>query len=140
MRTMIPLLLALAAGTGCAKANDDRTAAAAADHAPAVAEVTVDQVDHLLADHACQAVDANGTPLRQKMGVLPGALLLTDMDAIGELPADKAKPLVFYCANTACSASHYAAEKAIAAGYTHVQVMPDGIAGWVKAGKKTQSI
>jgi rhodanese-related sulfurtransferase len=135
MRTMIPLLLALAAGAGCTKAKDDQAA-----HAPAVAEVTIDQVDHMIADHACQPVDANGTPLRQKMGVLPGALLLSDMDAIGELPADKAKPLVFYCANTACSASHYAAEKAIAAGYTHVQVMPEGIAGWVNAGKQTQSI
>ena len=138
MRMMIPLLLAIAAGTGCAKAHDDR--AAATDQASAVAEVTVDQVDHMLADHTCQPVDANGTPLRQKMGVLPGAVLLTDMDAIGELPSDKTKPLVFYCANTQCSASHYAAEKAIAAGYTHVQVMPEGIAGWVKAGKKTQSI
>ena len=137
MRTMIPLLVALAASAGCAKAKDDR---AAADHASAVAEVSVDQVDRMLADHACQPVDANGAPLRQRMGVLPGAVLLSDMDAIGELPSDKAKPLVFYCANTACSASHYAAEKAIAAGYTHVQVMPEGIAGWVKAGKKTQSI
>jgi rhodanese-related sulfurtransferase len=25
-------------------------------------------------------------------------------------------------------------------GYTNVYVMPDGIAGWVKAGKKTQQI
>jgi rhodanese-related sulfurtransferase len=139
MRMTIPLVLvfAMAAGTaGCGKAHDDRAA-----HAPvAIAALTVDQVDHLLADHACQPVDANGTPLRQKMGVLPGAVLLSDMDAIGELPRDKAKPLVFYCANPECSASQYAAEKAIAAGYTHVQVMPAGIAGWVKAGKQTQSI
>ena len=48
--------------------------------------------------------------------------------------------LVFYCTNASCSSSHYAAEKAITAGYTHVKVMPDGIAGWVKAGKKTSSI
>lgn len=132
MRRTIPLLIALAAGCSKPPPPDDR--------APAVAELTVDQVDHLIADHACQPVDANGTPLRQKMGVLPGALLLSDMDAVGELPADRAKPLVFYCANPECSASHYAAEKAIAAGYRHVQVMPAGIAGWVKAGKKTDSI
>jgi len=25
-------------------------------------------------------------------------------------------------------------------GYTNVYVMPDGIAGWVKAGKKTQPV
>ena len=32
-----------------------------------------------------------------------------------------------------------AAHKAIAAGYSNVKVMPEGIAGWVKAGKKVQS-
>jgi rhodanese-related sulfurtransferase len=71
------------------------------------------------------------------MGVIPGAVLLRDLDAIDQLPPDKATGLVFYCTNSACRASHEAAEKAIAAGYTHVRVLPDGIAGWVKAGKRT---
>jgi rhodanese-related sulfurtransferase len=76
------------------------------------------------------------------MGVIPNAVLLTsDADyALSELPTDKSKPLVFYCANTMCGASHHAAERAMTAGYTNVKVMPEGIAGWVKAGKKTQSI
>ena len=60
--------------------------------------------------------------------------------SVSELPADKSKQLVFYCANTQCGASHEAAEKAITAGYTNVKVMPEGIAGWVKAGKKTSQI
>ena len=42
--------------------------------------------------------------------------------------------------STTCGASHEAAERALTAGYQHVQVLPDGIAGWVKAGKKTTSI
>ena len=74
------------------------------------------------------------------MGVIPGAVLLRDMDAVDQLPADKSTGLVFYCANPACGASHEAAEHAITAGYTHVQVLPEGIAGWVKAGKKTSSL
>ena len=45
-----------------------------------------------------------------------------------ELPADKGKPLVFYCANTHCGASHTAAEKARLAGYTNVKFLPEGIA------------
>jgi rhodanese-related sulfurtransferase len=93
----------------------------------------------MLADHRCQAVDANGELTRRKMGVIPGAVLLVD-DSIANLPADKSKGLVFYCANPACGASHEAATKAILAGYSNVKVLPDGIAGWVKAGKQTTSI
>jgi rhodanese-related sulfurtransferase len=137
MRKLLVLsLLALAGGPSCSKAKD-----AAADHAPAkIATVSVDELDQMLARNACQAVDANGNETRKRMGVIPGAVLLTDTDSLDRLPTDKTQNLVFYCANTSCGASHYAAEKAITAGYTHVKVLPDGIAGWVKAGKKTASI
>jgi rhodanese-related sulfurtransferase len=36
-------------------------------------------------------------------------------------------------------ASHAAARAAAQLGYTKIYVMPDGIQGWVKAGKPTQS-
>jgi len=139
MRTI--LFVSVLALVGCTKADHaqaDKTAAKTA----AIPAVTVDQVDQLLTAGQAQPVDANGQTTRRKMGVLPGAVLLTDSDSfqISELPTDKAKPLVFYCASTACGASHQAAEKALTAGYTHVQVMPEGIAGWVKAGKKVQTI
>jgi rhodanese-related sulfurtransferase len=131
MKTLIVALLVV----GCAKAPP----AAERVH---VATVSVAQLDRMLADDACQAVDANGDLTRKKLGVIPGAVLLTDFDgyAMTELPADKGKPLVFYCANTECPASHQAAEKAIAAGYRDVKVLPEGIAGWRNAGKKTQPI
>lgn len=111
----------------------DRTRGAA----PSIAEVTVDTVDQLLAKQECQAVDANGDATRKKLGTLPGAVLLSDSETFltSELPADKSRPLVFYCTNTHCGASHQAAEKALTAGYKNVKVMPEGIAGWVKAGK-----
>jgi rhodanese-related sulfurtransferase len=131
-------LLACAAGAGCSK---DEAVGCLAERAPAkVPTVSVDELDRMLANHDCQAVDANGDATRQRMGVIPGAVLLTDADSLDGLPTDKAQHLVFYCANTSCGASHDAATKAIAAGYTHVKVLPDGIAGWVKAGKKTASI
>jgi len=139
----------LTAGTACSRAQD-RDAAATQDRAAIdVATVTVDELDHMLASGDCQAVDANGDQTRRRMGVIPGAVLLSDADPAGaagaassihQLPSNKAKSLVFYCANTACSASHDAARKAITAGYTHVKVLPEGIAGWVKAGKQTRSI
>ena len=137
MRTVLLLsLLACSVMAGCSR---DR--GAAADRAPArIATVSVEDVDRMLAARECQAVDANGAETRKKLGVIPGAVLLTDADSLDQLPSDRTRHLEFYCTNSACGASHYAAEKALAAGYTHVEVMPDGIAGWVKAGKKTSSI
>ena len=131
-------LLGLAAAAGCSKSVDKTESAEAAK----VPMVTVDQVDQAIAKNAAIAVDANGNETRKKLGVIPGAVLLSDSDTFNpaELPADKTKSLVFYCANTHCSASHHAAGEAITAGYTNVKVMPEGIAGWVAAGKKVQSI
>jgi len=136
--------LAFVAAAGCSKAKDapPQTEPAQDEAEVKVPTVSIDELDAALAKSECQPVDANGDRTRQKMGVIPGAVLLSDSDTftVSELPADKAKPLVFYCANTHCGASHEAAAKAITAGYTNVKVLPDGIAGWVKAGKKVQTI
>ncbi len=139
--------LALAAAAGCAKSNSndkqasDNAPTAKADKAP-VATVTPDQLEQALTAGDAQAVDANGDATRKHEGVVPGAVLLTSSTdyKLSELPADKAKNLVFYCANTSCGASHMAADRALQAGYTNVKVMPVGIAGWVSAGKKVQTI
>src|SRR5208282_6538414 len=59
--------------------------------------------------------DVNVLSTREHVGIIPGARLLssgTKYDVAKELPADKNTPLVFYCANTMCMASHLAAEKA----------------------------
>jgi rhodanese-related sulfurtransferase len=139
MRRLVVLswlvLAASGPGLGCSKAGDG-----AHDQAePQIAAVSVDELDRMLAASDCVAVDANGDATRRRMGVIPGALLLAD-DALDRLPPDKSKNLVFYCANEACRSSHDAASRAFLAGYTHVKVMPAGIAGWVRAGKKTASL
>ena len=84
-------------------------------------------------------VDANGQETRTSQGVIPGAVLLTSSStyAVSELPADKTSKLVFYCANTKCSASQQAAKRAMENGYTNVAVLPEGISGWKKAGQPT---
>ena len=82
--------------------------------------------------------DVNVAETRENVGIIPGSKLLSSSskyDVAKELPADKKTPLVFYCANTMCTASHSAAEKAIKAGYSDVSVMVDGIYGWKKAGR-----
>ena len=137
---IILLAAALALGAGCSKKTTSTDESS--QQAAKLPMVTVDEVDQAIAKGDCTPVDANGEGTRKKMGTLPGAVLLTDSETfnVSELPQDKSKTLVFYCANTQCGASHEAAEKALTAGYTNVKVMPDGIAGWVKAGKKTQQI
>ncbi|MFI5345519.1 MAG: rhodanese-like domain-containing protein [Elusimicrobiota bacterium] len=112
---------------------------------PARAEKTkfklihVDELAAALKSSAPPSVyDANGDDTRENAGVIPGAHLLSSSskyDAAKTLPADKKTPLVFYCANTMCLASHAAAEKAVAAGHTDVSVMTDGIFGWRDAGQ-----
>ena len=142
MRTMFLAAALLAAASACSNADPKGKAAAADKASSKVPLISVDDVDHQLASGGCVAVDANGTGTRKKMGVVPGAVLLTDSETFtaSELPADKSKALVFYCANTRCNASHTAAERALTAGYTNVKVMGEGIAGWVAAGKKVQTL
>jgi len=138
MRTLLFVVAVSAAG--CSKSSSSTTTVEQPQHT--IATVTVDELDAKLAAGNTQPVDADRDATRQKLGVVPGAVLLTDSETfqLSELPTDKGKELVFYCANTHCGASHQAAAKAIDAGYINVRVMPEGIAGWVKAGKKTQPI
>ncbi len=138
MRTLLlAAVLAIGAGAACSKSADK-----SAEQQTKVPLVTIDELDQKLAAGECVAVDANGTGTRKKMGIVPGAVLLSDSEAfsLSELPADKAKELVFYCGSTQCGASHEAAGRARFAGYTNVKVMNEGIAGWVKAGKKVQTL
>jgi rhodanese-related sulfurtransferase len=81
--------------------------------------------------------DANSPETRRRLGVIPGARLLSDYRDYAperELPADKARRLVFYCHSEWCGAAVEAARKAIAAGHRDVQVLSAGIRGWVAAG------
>jgi rhodanese-related sulfurtransferase len=105
--------------------------------------IGADQLSKLMADPNSHVniYDANGWGLRSSAGVVPGAHLLTSddkYDVATTLPPDKSAKLVFYCADPKCTASHEAARRAIAAGYTDVSVMSDGIQGWVAAGKPVE--
>jgi rhodanese-related sulfurtransferase len=149
------LFLALAA---CAKApapeqriESNQAAPAEAVKAPAHAatdphasftRLPVQDVAGLLESKKARAVDANGADTRKEYGTLPGAVLLSNartFDAT-ELPQDKSTELVFYCGSTSCNAAPKAAARAQELGYTAVKVMPEGIRGWVKAGKPVDKL
>jgi rhodanese-related sulfurtransferase len=90
----------------------------------------------------CAAVDANTGPVRTRNGTVPDAVRLShyrDYD-LAELPPDRQRALVFYCANEQCTASDVAARRAARAGWRRVSVMRSGIAGWTAAGHPTQPV
>lgn len=135
----------LAAGAAaCGKEASRPPAMSEAERAAAAAKVGtvgVDELAALLARGAAIPVDANRATVRDREGVIPGARLLSDARVydLRELPDDRAATLVFYCVNEQCTASHLAAERAVASGWQDVRVLPAGIAGWKGAGQATSS-
>lgn len=116
------------------------TIAMAADHFKII---SISELDQLIQKKSkkIHLYDANVESTRDSVGIIPGAKLISSSDSFDlkkDLPTDKNEQLIFYCANTRCSASHIAAEKAISLGYKNVSVMTEGIYGWKKAGKKLQ--
>lgn len=108
-----------------------------------VPDVSVTQLSNLMQAKKVTVIDANGPETRKKYGVIPGAVMLSSYDDYNiakELPKDKNAKLVFYCANTKCTAAPKAAQKAIKAGYKNVAHLSVGIMGWNKAGKKNQKM
>ncbi len=82
--------------------------------------------------------DANNEKTRQRFGVIPGAVLLSnyrDYDPSAELPGDRDATVVFYCHSEMCGAAGDAARKAVAAGHRDVWVLAPGITGWADAGQ-----
>jgi hypothetical protein len=92
--------LSLASIAGCAK-SDKTDSASTAQAEEAIPSMTVDEVDQALTAKQAVAVDCNGDRTRKRVGIVPGAIVLSDEEtfAATELPADKATKLVFYCAN-----------------------------------------
>jgi rhodanese-related sulfurtransferase len=141
--SILAISLAAAAATatlGCDKGADATGEAAASG---AVKELSVDELAALLtSDAPPRVLDANNVDTRKEYGTVPGATLLSSYDEydVAELGGDKERNLVFYCGSTSCKAAEGAAKKALAAGYSRVHVMPDGIKGWSKAGKTVTAV
>ena len=98
---------------------------------------TADAQKMMASDNKPVFVDANNADTRKTQGKIPGAIELPSVSQydLALLPTDKSKPLVFYCYNESCMASHDAAKFAIKAGYNNVTILSDGITGWNKATK-----
>ncbi len=130
-------LLAVALVTAPAALAGGEECHGGAQAAAAVNKVTVKQVAEWAKTKAVTAVDANGKEVREKYGVIPGAVLLSSSGQfdVKELPSDKASRLVFYCFDDRCTASESAAQRAQAHGYINVSVLPGGITAWIDGGQ-----
>jgi hypothetical protein len=71
----------------------------AAKHEANLPEISVDEVAVGLDAKQLAVLDCNSVKTRKRVGVLPGAILISDEETFpaSELPADKATKLVFYC-------------------------------------------
>lgn len=128
-----------AAGAGkCDKAGAEKCAKPC-DKCPAkkIAHVTTDQLAGLLG--AAVIVDAR-TAKYDDGKRIPGALSVpadaTPEQIAAALP-DKSAKIVVYCTSPKCPASAMLAKTLVKHGYTAVHKYPDGIEGWVAAGKPT---
>lgn len=120
------------------KPKGDVTAKAATFKKVTVAEVALQlEVAAATKKPTVAVFDANTDETRTSTGIIPTSVLLpSSMEYdLALLPANKATPVVFYCASEKCTASHTAAKRAITAGHSDVAVLPAGIKGWVAAGK-----
>lgn len=98
-KVLLVATLSLTAVAGCTKSDKEPAGDQAESKLPAM---TVDELDRLLAANQASAVDCNSEKTRKRSGVVPGAILITDDEtfAASELPAEKTRKLVFYCANS----------------------------------------
>ena len=68
-------------------------------------------------------------------GAIPGAAHISDTEFdkhVDKLPADKAKPLIYYCGGLECVLSNNSAEKARKLGYSNVKTFVEGYPEWVR--------
>lgn len=103
MRTLL-FVTALAAAAACQHSDADKAQGkdkTAEKDDVKIPDLTVDDVAKQVDAKAITPVDCNTANTRKRMGVIPGAVLVTDDEgyAASELPADKNTKLVFYCAS-----------------------------------------
>lgn len=100
--------------------------------------LTIDEVEARLGRPDVYVYDANPREMYDEKHV-PGARWIAwDHVTAADLPSDRGATLIFYCAIEQCSASHESARSAMRLGYRNVYVMPQGILGWKKAGKRIE--
>ena len=102
-------------------------------------DISHDELKEAIKEKKVTLIDVNGSD-SYKNGHIPGAINFeSDKEALAsKLPKEKDALVVAYCGNEQCGAYQAAAKKAKEMGYTNVKHYSKGIAGWKKAGEKTE--
>jgi len=98
--------------------------------------VSMAHVKKLAADKEPHALIDSRPRRTAEKGMIPGAINIPDTEfdkLAGQLPPDKATPLIFYCGGLECVLSDKSAEKARKLGYTNVFTYPPGHPEWEAA-------
>lgn len=104
-----------------------------------LATITTEELSTGIADKSLFVVDNNTPEIFAKNHIVTAQHMDPRQLDQQRLPANKDAKLVFYCKNTWCMASHAGARQALELGYKNSRVYPDGIDGWIKAGKQIES-
>lgn len=96
MRTLLFSIVIALAPAGCSKDKADK--ADQVEHVD-VPEISIEDASAGLAANQLTMVDCNSVKTRQKVGIIPGAILIDDEEKFpaSVLPSDKTAKLVFYC-------------------------------------------
>ena len=102
-------------------------------------DISHDELKKAIEEKKVTLIDVNGSDSYQN-GHIPGAINFETekKDLASKLPADKNALVVAYCGNEQCGAYAAGAKAAKELGYTNVKHYSKGIAGWKKAGEKTE--
>ena len=116
------------------------TLATTAMSAEEYGDISLKDLKKAIAEKKVTVIDVNGEESFQKNHI-PSAVDYTahKEDLAKVLPEDKDALIVAYCGNPACNAYKMAAKDAVEMGYTNVKHYSGGIAGWMKAGEKTEA-
>lgn len=127
MKKLVALLTSLVVAQALVLADD------------AFPNINHDELKQAVAEKKVVLLDVNGSDSWQE-GHIPGALDFdkVEKDLAKVLPADKNTLVVAYCGNERCTAYKAGAAAAKKLGYTNVKHYSKGIAGWKKAGEKTE--
>jgi rhodanese-related sulfurtransferase len=128
MKKLVATLIALVSASALVLADD------------AFPNITTEELKQAIAEKKVVLLDVNGTDSWQE-GHIPGALNFDKVEGnlAKVLPADKNTLVVAYCGNERCTAYKAGAAAAKKLGFTNVKHYSKGIAGWKKAGEKTES-
>jgi len=139
-RFVVVLWTVVASATALtSSASDDQAKSTTGEAAQGFRGLTPGEVHARMQRGQIVVFDANPTDIFAKNHV-PGARWVDyDLVATESLPSDKSAAIVFYCMNERCRASHMAAQRARALGWSDIYLMPKGIQGWIEAGLATAS-